>query len=103
VADDPDAPGGEFTHWIIANVPGDALSVPEAAEIPGTTVGLNGFGQAGYGGPCPPRMEIHHYRFIVFALDTKLEVPPAAPRETVDTAMSGHVLAAGTLVGTFSH
>jgi Raf kinase inhibitor-like YbhB/YbcL family protein len=101
--DDPDAPGGDFTHWILVNVPGDALSLPESPDVTGASVGLNGFGQASYGGPCPPRLEIHHYRFIVFALDARLDVPQGAPRDAVDAAMSRHVLAAGTLVGTFSH
>jgi Raf kinase inhibitor-like YbhB/YbcL family protein len=105
VVDDPDAPSGDFTHWVLYNVPGDALSIAEAADAQalGAVAGANGFGQAGYGGPCPPKYEIHHYVFQVYALDTKVDVPPGASREAVETAMSGHVLGEGSLVGLFSH
>jgi Raf kinase inhibitor-like YbhB/YbcL family protein len=105
IVDDPDAPSGDFTHWVVVNVPGDALSLPEAADVAaaGATVGMNGFGQASYGGPCPPRLEIHHYRFIVYALNAKLDVPQGVSREVAEGAMSGHLLAVGSLIGTFSH
>lgn len=105
LAEDPDAPGGEFTHWVVFNVPGDALALPEAADVSqlGASVGLNGFNQVAYSGPCPPKLEIHHYLFHVVALDAKLTAPPGASRETVEAAMSGHVLAEGAVLGTFSH
>jgi phosphatidylethanolamine-binding protein (PEBP) family uncharacterized protein len=43
----------------------------------------------------------HHYHFQVFALNTMLDVPFGAEREELLTAMQGHVLAAGELVGTY--
>jgi Raf kinase inhibitor-like YbhB/YbcL family protein len=105
LVDDPDAPGGDFTHWIVFNLRPDTLSVPEAADPTelGGVVGTNGFNRVQYSGPCPPRMELHHYYFRVFALDATLGVTSGAAREAVDAAMSGHVLAEGALVGTFSH
>jgi Raf kinase inhibitor-like YbhB/YbcL family protein len=105
VADDPDAPNGDFTHWVLFNVPGDALSLSEGLDPVsiGATSGINGFNQTGYGGPCPPKYEIHRYVFEVYALDTKVDLPTATTREALEAAISGHVLGEGNLVGTFSH
>jgi Raf kinase inhibitor-like YbhB/YbcL family protein len=105
VVDDPDAPGGDFTHWLVYNIRPETLALAEAvdpAEL-GASVGINGFNRQAYSGPCPPRMELHHYFFRVFALDAPLDAKPGANREAVDAAMSGHVLAEGALVGVFSH
>jgi len=105
VTDDPDAPGGDFTHWIVFDLRPDALAIPEGGDPTelGGVLGLNGFNRIGYSGPCPPRMEIHHYFFRVFALDAPLSAKPGANRDTIDAAMSSHVLAEGALMGTFSH
>jgi Raf kinase inhibitor-like YbhB/YbcL family protein len=105
VTDDPDAPGGDFTHWLVFNLHPDVLALAEASDPAeqGGVVGLNSFNRVGYSGPCPPRMELHHYFFRVFALDAPLDAKPGSNREAVDAAMSGHVLAEGALMGTFSH
>jgi Raf kinase inhibitor-like YbhB/YbcL family protein len=105
IANDPDAPSGDFTHWVLFNVAGDALSVAEGVDPAtlGAAAGSNGFNQQGYGGPCPPKYEIHHYVFQVYALDSKIAAPAGATREAVEAALSGHVLGEGSLVGTFSH
>ncbi len=105
IADDPDGLGGDFTHWVLLNLPGDALTLAEGADATalGATVGLNGFNQPGYGGPCPPKYEIHHYVFQLYALDAKVDAPAGSTRETAEARMSGHVLGEGSLVGLFSH
>jgi Raf kinase inhibitor-like YbhB/YbcL family protein len=105
VADDPDAPGGTFTHWIAYDIKSDVLALPEAVDPAtlGASVGTNDFKRPGYSGPCPPKMEIHHYYFRVFALSGPLQVAPGASRDAVNAAMSGRVLAEGALLGTFSH
>jgi Raf kinase inhibitor-like YbhB/YbcL family protein len=105
VVDDPDAPGGDFTHWIVFDMRPDTLGLPEGADPAqvGGAVGLNGFNRAQYSGPCPPRMEGHRYYFRVFALDAPLDVKLEPMRDAVDAAMSGHVLAEGALMGTFAH
>jgi Raf kinase inhibitor-like YbhB/YbcL family protein len=105
VVDDPDAPGGTFVHWVAFNLPPTIVSLPEGADAAtiGGISGTNGFGHPGYGGPCPPRREVHRYRFLVRALDAQLDAKAGASRDAVDAAMSGHVLAEGTLVGVFEH
>jgi Raf kinase inhibitor-like YbhB/YbcL family protein len=105
VVDDPDAPGGDFTHWVAFDIAPSTLTLPEAADVAslGGAEGINGFGRPGWGGPCPPRHELHHYHFRLFALDAPLSAKAGASRDAVDGAMAGHVLAEGALVGTFSH
>jgi Raf kinase inhibitor-like YbhB/YbcL family protein len=105
ILDDQDAPSGGFTHWIEYNIGPDALALPEGADPSalGATSATNDFQRVGYGAPCPPRMEIHHYAFHLLALDTVLALGPGATRDTIDRAMNGHLLAEGILVGVFSH
>lgn len=96
---DPDAPGGTFTHWVVWNLRADLLSIAEGESL-GAPQGRNGFGNTGYGPPCPPSGS-HRYVFDVYALDTQLGLTPGAEREQVETAMKGHILAKGQLVGTY--
>jgi Raf kinase inhibitor-like YbhB/YbcL family protein len=105
VADDPDAIGGDFTHWLAFNLAPGTSSLPEGVDEAtlGGEEGTNSFGRIGYAGPCPPRREMHRYEFHVFALDAPLPSRPGATRDQLDEAMSQHVLAEGTLVGTFAH
>jgi Raf kinase inhibitor-like YbhB/YbcL family protein len=105
LVDDPDAPGGDFTHWVAFDLKPDLLAIPEGADPAdlGGSNGQNGFDRIGYAGPCPPKGEIHRYFFHVFALNGPLKVRPGATRDAVEKAMSGRVLAEGALIGTFSH
>ncbi|WP_297477854.1 YbhB/YbcL family Raf kinase inhibitor-like protein [Thermococcus sp.] len=107
IVDDPDAPGGTFTHWIAWNVPplGEIpKGVPRegVVEAPIRMVqGLNDFGSVGYSGPCPPRGKPHHYHFKVYALDTTLDLPPGSTRKELERAMEGHVVQWGEIVGLY--
>ena len=103
--DDPDAPSGTFTHWLVYNLAPDATSMAEALDPSsiGARVGLNDFQNVRYGGPCPPHGQAHRYRFHIYALNAQLNVPEGATRADVDTAMSGHVLGEGALYAFFSH
>jgi Raf kinase inhibitor-like YbhB/YbcL family protein len=102
---DPDAVGGEFVHWVAFDLRADATSVPESSDTTelGGVPGTNGFGRTGYSGPCPPKFELHSYAFRVYALDATLAVRSGVTADDLNEAMNGHVLAQGTLVGTFSH
>ena len=66
--DDPDAPGGHFTHWQLAEIPATTTAIPEGEHV--GAEGTNGFGNQGYGGPCPPSGE-HRYVFTLKALDER--------------------------------
>lgn len=103
---DPDAPSGDFVHWIIYDLPAEKRVLPAGApkqgELPdGSRQGKNDFGKAGYGGPCPPGHSPHRYFFNLYALDAKLSLASGATRKQVESAMKGHVLARGELVGKF--
>jgi Raf kinase inhibitor-like YbhB/YbcL family protein len=69
---DPDAPVGDWIHWLVCNIPPDVNEIPQGGPVPGTEL-KNDYGQKGYGGPAPP-FGTHRYFFRVFALNTeKLE------------------------------
>lgn len=103
IMDDPDAPGGIFTHWVIFDLPPERRQLPEAvpAEFPDALQGRNDFGSNGYGGPCPPPGSPHHYRFILYALDQQLDVMAGSSKEQVVDAMKGHILGQGQLLGIY--
>jgi Raf kinase inhibitor-like YbhB/YbcL family protein len=105
IADDPDAPGKAFVHWVIYNLPPDTRRLPE--DVPnqrtlpsGALQGMNGAGSIGYTGPCPPG-GTHRYVFKVYALDTEFDLGAGATKEDVASAMEGHLLAEGRLLGTY--
>ena len=56
-----------------------------------------------YDGPCPPRDVLHHYHFILYALDQPLNLAAGATKKQVLNAMQGHTLANAKLIGTFEH
>lgn len=106
IMDDPDAPGGVFTHWILFNIPSESRQLPEAVPTQaqlstGALQGKNDFGRIGYGGPCPPPGGPHRYRFILHVLDQPLDLEAGTSKEQVIGAMQGHILAQGQLTGTY--
>jgi len=100
IADDPDAPSGLFTHWLVWNIPPQTNSIAEGSAPKGVH-GTNDFGKSGYKGPCPPP-GTHRYSFKVFALDRELDLRAGAKRSQLDAAMKGHVIAQGELVGRYA-
>ncbi len=99
VVDDPDAPAGTWDHWVLWNIPADVTEIVEA-KAPAATIGRNSWGKNAWGGPCPPAGQ-HRYFFKVWALDTKLDLAPGARKRDLATAMKGHVVAEGQLVGVY--
>jgi Raf kinase inhibitor-like YbhB/YbcL family protein len=106
ICEDPDAPRGLFTHWVIFNLPPGLTdlgkAVPAEAGLPGgSTQGTNSFGKLGYRGPSPPPGKPHRYVFRLFALDTRLDLPPSTTRDQLLAAVTGHVLGRGELTGIY--
>jgi Raf kinase inhibitor-like YbhB/YbcL family protein len=106
ICDDPDAPRGTWVHWLLYNLPAQAIElqpgVPAKPELPsGARQGINDSGNLGYGGPCPPPGKPHRYFFRLYALDTALNLAPGINRPDLDAATEGHVLASCTLMGTY--
>ena len=100
IVDDPDAPSGLFTHWAVWNISPQTSTIAEGSTPKGVQ-GTNDFGKSGYGGPCPPS-GTHRYYFKIFALDRELDLPFGAKRGQLDTAIKGHVIAQGELMGRYS-
>jgi Raf kinase inhibitor-like YbhB/YbcL family protein len=105
IVDDPDAPIGTWTHWVVINIPADVQELAAsttADSLPtGALAGKNSGKSEGYHGPCPPPGPAHRYRFTLYALDAPLPITKAVSRKDVDSAMSDHILAQSTLTGTF--
>ncbi|MBB5802600.1 Raf kinase inhibitor-like YbhB/YbcL family protein [Saccharothrix ecbatanensis] len=102
LCEDPDAPSGTFTHWVVTGIPADVTSIEEGAVPPGAVVGRNGFGEQGWGGPRPPvGDEPHRYIFRVYAVDRPLGLGEGVTADDLRSAIKGRVLAHGTLVGLF--
>lgn len=108
IAHDPDAPTGTgFYHWVVFDLPGDTRALPdnagaEGALAPGAHAGRTDYGASAYGGPCPPPGPAHRYRFSVYALDAApLGAPEGSSAALVRFMLRGHVLAYGTLTGTY--
>jgi Raf kinase inhibitor-like YbhB/YbcL family protein len=105
ILDDPDAPIGTFVHWVMYNIPpttkGLPDGVPASATFGHSEQGVNGRGDIGYAGPCPPPGKPHHYHFHLDALDQTLDLKPGATRQQVDAAMKGHVVGSTELIGIF--
>ena len=98
IMDDPDAPIGTFTHWVVWNIDPE-MQIAENS-IPGME-GANGANKVSYTGPCPPS-GTHRYFFKVYALDTDLDIESGSDRSLVEASMEGHVIAYGELIGIYS-
>lgn len=101
IVDDPDAPVGLFTHWLVWNIDPKTTAIAEGSAPGAAVQGKNDFGEIGYGGPQPPS-GTHRYFFKIFALDRALDLKPGAKRREVDAAMKGHVIAQGQTMGRYS-
>jgi Raf kinase inhibitor-like YbhB/YbcL family protein len=101
IMDDPDAPVGLFTHWLVWNIDPKTTEIAEKSVPKGAVQGTNDYPTLGYGGPQPPS-GTHRYYFRIFALDQTLDLKAGAKRAEVDAAMRGHVIAQGQLMGRYS-
>ena len=99
--DDPDAPGGTFTHWTAWNFDAGALALVAGAGERWRFEGTNSFGRVGYAGPCPPRGSTHRYVFRLYAFDARLPLRRGASTGQFAAALRGHVVATARLVGLY--
>jgi len=101
IMDDPDAPSGTFTHWLLFNISPQTKEIHEDSPPVMATQGRNDYGDVGYGGPKPPSGE-HRYFFKLFALDTVLPLARGAKRQEIEAAMKGHVIEEAKTMGRFA-
>jgi Raf kinase inhibitor-like YbhB/YbcL family protein len=100
IMDDPDAPMGTWVHWVLYNLPPSKSGLEQGKEGSGTE-GKNDFNRLGYGGPCPPKGSNHRYYIKIYALDTLLDLKSGASKAQVESAMRGHILGQGQLMGRY--
>ncbi|MDP8236784.1 MAG: YbhB/YbcL family Raf kinase inhibitor-like protein [Candidatus Erginobacter occultus] len=98
VMDDPDSPGRTFVHWVAYDL--DVTGRIEEGSHPGTG-GLNDFGRTDYVGPCP-HSGTHRYVFKFYALDQKIGREKGLNKDELLTAIEGHIIARGELIGRYS-
>jgi Raf kinase inhibitor-like YbhB/YbcL family protein len=106
IADDPDAPVGTWTHWVLFDLPPQTTGLPEGVpkvdEVPdGGRQGRNDFRKIGYGGPCPPPGKPHRYFFKLYALDQMLNLKPGSSKKEVEQAMQGHIVGKAELMANY--
>lgn len=107
VMDDPDIPDSvkksrgveSFVHWIVFNMPPGTSGIAATGTVPGIE-GMNSAGKNSYVGACPPDRE-HRYFFLLYALNTTLELGPGATKADVEKAMEGHIVGQATLIGRY--
>ena len=100
IVDDPDAPGGDFVHWVLWNID-PKISMIESKNVPvGAKEGYTSLNKPGWVAPCPPS-GIHHYYFKLYALDTILSIPESSNKKNLISAMEGHILGSTILVGLY--
>jgi Raf kinase inhibitor-like YbhB/YbcL family protein len=107
IADDPDAPRKTWVHWVLFNLPPSLTylptDVPKTAQLSkGGLQGLNDSNELGYDGPCPPK-GVHRYYFKVYALDIIVPLKSGCTKEQLLSAIEGHALADGVLMGRYTH
>lgn len=101
IIDDPDAPSGVFSHWILWNIPAHITELLENSTPVNAVAGSGSSGDNYYFAPCPPN-GIHHYRFKLFALDTELFLSVNSRQIHLEQAMGGHILGQAMLIGLFT-
>ncbi len=108
IVEDPDAGDKPWVHWLIFNIPSNTRQLPQGVEHGFFISGETNFyytrnGVFVYGGPYPPSGQTHHYHFILYALDTLLDLPADTARDAILKAMEGHILGKSTLIGVYEH
>jgi Raf kinase inhibitor-like YbhB/YbcL family protein len=101
ICEDPDAPRGVFYHWVVYEVPAQTRELEEKALPLGAKQGLNSFGDMNYGGPAPPRGQVHHYHFRLYALDVEMPLIGEVSAEGLKGELQDHILAESDLIGIY--
>ncbi|MEM0465318.1 MAG: YbhB/YbcL family Raf kinase inhibitor-like protein [Candidatus Pacearchaeota archaeon] len=101
IVDDPDAPRGDWVHWVLYNIPSSVEIIEENSIPKGALQGMNDFGKVRYNGPCPPSGK-HRYFFKLYAIDTTLSFNKIPSKSDILNAIKGHIIEKAELVGVYS-
>jgi len=100
IATDPDAPGGDWVHWIVWNIPVNTTEIFEGSIPDKASEGTTSFGTVGYGGPCPPS-GAHNYMFKLYAIGSDLYLDSNARMDDLVDAMDEYIVETAELVGKY--
>lgn len=114
IMDDPDAPMGTFTHWLLWNIDPKTVVIPQNAKVEAVAApadvslarqivgreGKNGTGKIGHIGPCPPS-GTHRYFFKLHALDAMLDLSSDAVKVQLESEIQKHLIASAELIGLY--
>ncbi len=101
IVDDPDSPGSTWVHWVLYNISPDTTEIDNKNLPEGVKVGVNGFRQYDWGGPCPTSGEKHRYLFKLYSLEEPLKLHDHATKEEIEEAMEGHIIDKAELIGRY--
>lgn len=115
IMDDPDAPMGTFTHWLLWNIAPETTVIPQNVKVEAVAIptdaslarqfvgweGKNSSGNIGYIGPCPPPGKPHRYFFKLYALDSLLMLDSNTPKNQLETEIQKHLVAQDELIGLY--
>lgn len=101
IVTDPDAPGKTWVHWMVFNISPHVTKIYEDSVPSGSFIGMSDFGNANYGGPCPPK-GVHRYVFSLYALDKVLDMSEDTTRVEAENAMEGHIIEQAQLIGLYT-
>jgi Raf kinase inhibitor-like YbhB/YbcL family protein len=107
ICDDPDAPRGAYSHWVLYDIPPRIQQLPEGVSPGGRlswggVQGRNDAGHVQYTAPCPPSGPAHHYYFRLYALDEQPELPPGATRQQVLDRIRDHIMDQAELISLYA-
>lgn len=101
IVDDPDAPRGDFVHWVVFNIAPEVDRIPEDSVPHDSHQGMTSRGRAGYAPPCPPS-GTHRYFFRLYALDEPVDVPGLITADELLKEVKEHIIEETELVGLVS-
>ncbi len=102
IFDDPDAVSGTYDHWIIYDIPKEIHSIQEGEVLNNAKIAKSSNHQNAYVAPCPPKGSgLHHYTFVLYALDIEYLKPDSLERVEIEKAMKGHIITEAKLIVTY--
>jgi Raf kinase inhibitor-like YbhB/YbcL family protein len=96
VVDDSQAPITPYVYWLVFDINPATTAIPQNQLPPGARQAVNSHGAATYDPPCPAGSS-HQYRFTVYALNARLNLPTGAGLRETWSAMARHVIGIGRL------
>lgn len=101
IMDDPDAPSGTFTHWMLWNIPATVRIIEKNSIPEGAIQGLNSANKVGFIAPCPPH-GTHRYYFKLYALNKKINVGLEISREELESLINDFLIEKAEYVGIYT-